>query len=268
MMQRAMQNNDISSKAQIGQNVQIGYGTRIFDSAAIGDNSVIGDHCLIGLPIAGSSAKTAIGPNSVVRSHTVIYQDLEVGPDFQTGHHTLVRDGIRAGVNLRVGSFATLEGDAIIGDYCRFHGYTQVTRGAKVGHFVWLFSFTMLTADPLPPSHFEKPAIVEDGVVVCVGCSVLPGSLLRRGAFVCAGSCTRGEVPPGGVVNGQDGAVVSHVSQLSNRQLGVQHPWMTHFADAYPEAAQPRIRALHQQIMDDIPVYEQMRERRARRQAR
>jgi acetyltransferase-like isoleucine patch superfamily enzyme len=259
-----MQHNDISPNARIGQNVQIGYGTRIFESAEIGDNTVVGDHCLVGLPIAGSSAKTCIGPNSVVRSHSVIYQDVELGPEFQTGHHALVRDGVRAGVNLRIGSFSDLEGMAIIGDYCRFHGYVQLARGTKVGNFVWLFSFTILTADPLPPSHFERATVIEDGAVVCVGCSVLPGTILRRGAFVCAGSCARGEVPPGGVVDGHAGEVVSHVSQLGNRQLGIQHPWMNHFADAYPVAAQPRIRALLQQIMNEIPLYEQARERRGR----
>lgn len=259
---------DISPNASIGNNVQIGYGTRIFDSAEIGDNTIIGDHCLIGLPVAASTARTCIGPDSVIRSHAVIYQGVEVGPQFQTGHHALVRDGVRAGVNLRLGSFSDLEGEAVIGDYCRFHGYVQLARGTRVGSFVWLFSFTILTADPLPPSHFEKATTIEDGVVVCVGCSILPGTILRRGAFVCAGSCARGEVPPGGVVDGHQGEVIAHITQLRNRQLGIEHPWMNHFADAYPEAAQARIRALHQEIINQIPLYKEARSRRKGRLVR
>jgi acetyltransferase-like isoleucine patch superfamily enzyme len=263
-----MQHCEISPNARIGQNVQVGYGTRIFDSAEIGDNTMVGDHCLVGLPVPASTAKTCIGSESVIRSHAVIYQGAEVGPQFQTGHHTLVRDGIRAGVNLRLGSFSDLEGDTVIGDYCRFHGYVQLARGTRVGSFVWLFSFTILAADPLPPSHFEKATTIEDGVVVCVGCSILPGTILRRGAFVCAGSCARGEVPPGGVVDGHQGEVIAHVTQLRNRQLGIEHPWMSHFADAYPEAAQARIRALHQEIINDVPLYKEARARRKRHPVR
>jgi len=260
-----MQNCDISPHAQIGKNVQIGYGTRIFDSAVIGDNVVIGDHCEIGVPLARSSASTLIGSASVIRSHAVIYQDVHVGPEFQTGHHTLLRDGVRAGTNLRLGSFSDLEGACVIGDYCRFHSYVHVGRGSTVGSFVWLFSLVTLTADPLPPSHFETPSTIEDGVVVCVGCTVLPGTLLRKGAFICAGSCARGQVPPGGVVDGHRGDVILHVTQLGNRKLNIVHPWMAHFADAYPAEAQPRIQVLHQEILAQVKDYDQFRARRKRR---
>jgi acetyltransferase-like isoleucine patch superfamily enzyme len=204
----------------------------------------------------------------VVRSHAVIYQDIDVGPRFETGHHILVRDGVRAGVNLRVGSYSSLEGKCRIGDYCRIHGYVQVTRATDIGHFVWVFSWTPLTADPLPPSHVELPLIVEDGVVICVSCTIMPGAVLRKGAFICAGSCARGEVPPGGVVDGHQGDVIAHVSQLSNRKHGITHPWMGHFADAYPPEAQERIRALHREIMEEIPLYEEARARRKPRSRR
>jgi acetyltransferase-like isoleucine patch superfamily enzyme len=260
-----MEYREISPNAYIGKNVQIGFGVRVFDSVEIGDNTIIADHCVIGVPVANNVGKTCIGPNSVIRSHAVVYQDVHVGPEFQTGHHVLIRDGVRAGVNFRLGSYSDLEGETVIGDYCRFHGYVQLARGTRVGDFVWLFSFTILAADPLPPSHLEKPTTIEDGVVVCVGCSVLPGTTLRRGAFICAGSCARGEVPPGGVVDGHDGRLIAHITQLGNRHLGIRHPWMNHFADAYPDAAQPRIRELHQAILNDIPVYKAGRGKRSPR---
>src|ERR1017187_6429148 len=257
-----MQDTFISPNARIGKDVQVGYGTRIYDCVEIGDGSIIGDHCSIGLPIPGSTALTSFGPESIIRSHAAIYQDVQVGPRFQCGHHVLMRDGVRAGINLRIGSFSDLEGQCTIGDYCRFHGYVQLARGSKVGHFVWIFSYTILTADPLPPSHFETACTVEDGVVVCVSCNILPGTVLRRGSFVCAGSCARGEVPPGGVVDGHRGEVVAHVTQLNNRKLGIAHPWMGHFADAYPEEAQPRIKALHEEILADRKAYNEFRAHR------
>jgi acetyltransferase-like isoleucine patch superfamily enzyme len=244
--------------------VQIGYATRIYDDVEIGDGSAVGDHCSIGLPGAANLGPTRIGPGSTIRSHAVIYQDVELGPKFECGHHVLIRDGIRAGVNLRLGSHSSLEGNCVIGDYCRFHGYVQVARDARIGNFVWLFSLTLLTADPLPPSHVETGPSLEDGVVVCVSCTILPGATLRKGAFICANSCARGEVPPGGVVDGHRGEVIAHVTHLQNPKLGIAHPWMGHFADAYPTEAQPRIRALHQQILDEMELYEAFRARRKR----
>src|SRR5882724_26916 len=110
-----MQDTNISPNARIGKDVQIGYGTRIYDGVEIGDGSIVGDHCSIGLPIAGSSASTCIGPESIIRSHASIYQDVQVGPRFQCGHHALLRDGVRAGVNFRLGSYSDLEGECTIG---------------------------------------------------------------------------------------------------------------------------------------------------------
>jgi acetyltransferase-like isoleucine patch superfamily enzyme len=260
-----MTDSCISPNAQIGKDVVIGYGTKIYDCVEIGDRSVIGDHCSIGLPLSSGRGKTVIGPGSTIRSHAAIYQDVELGPRFECGHHVLVRDGVRAGVNLRLGSHSSLEGSCTIGDYCRIHGYVAVARDAAIGHFVWLFSFTTLSADPLPPSHLEAGPTIEDGVVVCVSCILLPGSILRKGAFICAGSCARGEVPPGGVVDGHRGEVIAHVTQLNNRKLGIAHPWMGHFADAYPAEAQPRIQALHREILDQVEQYEEFCARRKRR---
>ena len=243
----------ISPSARIGRNLQIGVGTRIHDGAEIGDDTVIGDYCIVGCPVSGSAAATVIGPGSTIRSHAVVYQDVQTGPGFQAGHHTLVRDGTRAGVNLRIGSFTDLEGACEIGDYCRFHGYVHVGRGSRIGSFVWLYSLTTLTNDPLPPSHLEKPVTIEDGVVVCVGCTILPGAILRQGAFVSAGTKVRGEVPPGAVVAGEPGRVSGHVTSLVNLESGLQHPWMNHFADAYPPEAQERIRTLLEAIRRQRP---------------
>jgi UDP-3-O-[3-hydroxymyristoyl] glucosamine N-acyltransferase len=256
-----MENSYISPGARIGRNVQIGIATRIHECAEVGDDTVIGDYCIVGCPMSGSAATTVIGLESMIRSHSVIYQDVQTGPGFQTGHHALVRDGTRAGVNLRIGSFTDVEGACEIGDYCRFHGYVHVSRGSRIGSFVWLYALTTLTNDPLPPSHLENGVTIEDGVVVCVGATILPGSILRQGAFVGAGTKVRGEVPPGAVVDGEHGRIAGHVTSLINLESGLQHPWMNHFADAYPPEAQTRIRELLEAIRSQKPCRQPRRPR-------
>jgi UDP-3-O-[3-hydroxymyristoyl] glucosamine N-acyltransferase len=241
--------NYIFPDAKIGRRVEIGTGARVYPWVEIGDDTTIGDYCIIGHPIAADAGETVIGAGSTIRSHSVIYRDVQTGPQFQTGHHSLVRDGTRAGANLRLGSFADIEGECTIGDYCRFHGYSHVGRGSRIGNFVWIYSNTILLNDPLPPSHIESPVTIEDGVVVCATAIVMPGAVLRRGSFICAGARAYGEVPPGSVVEGPRGEVVSHVALMAHMETGTSHPWMRHFQDAYPLEAQERIRALGDQIL-------------------
>jgi acetyltransferase-like isoleucine patch superfamily enzyme len=241
----------ISPQATIGANVQIGELTRVYPNVVIGDNTTVDTHCVIGHPAQGrwTGHPVRVGAGSVLRSHTVMYEGSEFGPRLETGHHTLLREGIQAGENLRVGSFSDLEGDCVIGDFARFHSYVHVARGSKIGHFVWLFSLTTLTNDPLPPCDFAAPVTIEDGVVVCVGNTVLPGTILRRGCFITAGSMAKGEIPEGAVVTGNPGRVSFHVSNLMNPQVGLQHPWMNHFRSGYPAHAQERLDALRDAIM-------------------
>ena len=223
------------------------------------DIGQIGDYCIIGHPAGGHWAQKPvhIRRGSTIRSHSVIYQGSEFGPVLETGHHALIREGTIAGQNLRVGSFSDIEGDCEIGDFCRFHGYTHVGRGSKIGHLVWLYSLTTLTNDPLPPSEAEAPVTIEDGVVVCVGAIVMPGEILRRGSFVCAQAMASGDVPPGAVVSGPNGQILTHVSRLMSPQYGLQHPWMGHYRRGYPPEALARISALKEAIITDRDAFMQ-----------
>ena len=247
----------VSPQAQIGRNVAIGYGTRVHPNVVIGDDTRVGDHCVIGEPAGGAWADRplVIGAGATIRSHTVLYGGSRFGPRLETGHHALIREGTEAGCNLRVGSFSDIEGDCAIGDYGRLHGYAHVGRGSRIGHFVWLYSLTTLTNDPLPPSDIAAPVIIDDGVVVCVGATLMPGTVLRRGAYVSAHSVVAGEVPAGAVVSGPHGAIVSHVSMLVHLPSGLRHPWMTHFASHYPAEAQPRLEALRAAILAERAAF-------------
>ncbi|MBI3881579.1 MAG: hypothetical protein HY301_16145 [Verrucomicrobia bacterium] len=241
----------ISPKARIGHNVTIGHGCRIYENVELGENCVIGDCSVIGLPagVAWAGKPLKIGAGSTIRSHAAIYAGSEFGPKLETGHHVLIREGTMAGENLRVGSHADIEGDCTFGDFCRLHSYAHVGRGSHVGHFVWLYSLTTLTNDPLPPSDLHAPVTVEDGVVVCVGVTLMPGTVLRRGCLIAAESSVSGEVPGGAVASGRPATVVSHVAFLRDLAHGRQHPWMNHFAAAYPPHAQARIQALREAIL-------------------
>lgn len=258
-----MQNSDerfpgcsISREARIGKNVSIGYGTVVHQGVEIGEGTRIQEHCVLGADAKDPGAPLIIGPGATIRSHCVIYRGSRFGDRLETGHHVVLRENIRAGANLRVGNFSDIEGDADIGDYCRFHGYVHVGKGSRIGNFVFLFSLTTATNDPIPPSHVPLPVTVRDGAVVCVGATMMPGTEIGEGALISAGSAAFGVIPPGAVIAGKDGRIVNHVGRLFHLPSGTRHPWMRHFKDAFPEAAHPRIEELRKKVMENMSTLE------------
>lgn len=239
----------ISNNSTIGENCKIGDYVKIYDNVVIEDNVRIDDFCTIGYPVNDNSDKLIIPSGSVIRSHTVIYQGSKFESKLETGHHVLIRERTIAGKNLRVGSYTDIEGDCIIGDYVRFHSYVHIGKGSKIGNFVWIYSLCTLTNDPLPPSHIEKPVIIEDGVVICVNSTILPGAVLKYGSFIASGSIVDGIIDPGLVIEGKN-YVRGHVSKLINFEQGIKHPWMNHFYDKYPEQEHQRIKILGNKIVE------------------
>ncbi len=239
----------VSTRASLGANVSVGPGTVIHPDVEIGEGTTIGEHSVLGHRGPGAVEPLIIGPHATIRSHAVLYASSRFGPRLETGHHVVIRERTIAGENLRIGNFSDIEGDCEIGDFCRFHGYAHVGKGTRIGHFVWLFSLTTATNDALPPSALSKPVTVGDGAVVCVGVTLMPGTVLGKGAFISAGTQVQGDIPPGAVVAGPEGRVINHVSRLVHLDSGTRHPWMRHFEKNYPPEAHPRLRQLLEEVM-------------------
>lgn len=237
--------NQISDKAELGTGVKLGFCVRIYDNVIIGDGSEIGDFCSIGHPTKNPAFKgkpVKISSSSLVRSHTVIYEGSSFEERLETGHHVVLREGTFAGKNLRIGNYSDIEGDCLIGDYCRFHGYVHIGKGSEIGSFVWIYSLVTLTNDPLPPSNIFRPVKIDDGAVLAVGVTVMPGSVIGKCALVAAGEKVSGVVRPARVY--ASGADEFIVARLVDWETGKRHPWMNHFAEAYPESARGAIEDL------------------------
>lgn len=243
--------NTVSEKAKIGNNCDIGEFTIVHDDVIIGDNVKIGANCVIGLPTNGNNEKLFIGDDSLIRSHTILYQGSYFEKKLETGHHVLIRENTKAGINLRVGSFSDIEGDVEIGDYTRFHSYVHIGKGSLIGSFVWIYSLVILTNDPLPPSNAFTPVHIEDGVVVCVNSIIQPGIKLQKGSFIPAGSNVNRDLSIGEVFQNNNNNLIS-VNKLVSLKNNIRHPWMIHFKNAYPEEAWEKIEKLKEEILLNI----------------
>ena len=242
----------ISSKAKIGKNVVIAPNAVVYDNVEIGDNVTIGPFCIIGEPARGDFADKplVISDDSIIRSHSILYEGSQYGPGLRVGHSSMLREGIVAGESFQVGSFNDLEGDIEVGRYVRFHSNVHIGRGAKIGNFVWVFPYVVFTNDPLPPSGLKVGVKVEDGCIICTSAVLLPGTVVREGAMIGAMTRGRGEIPSAAVILGFEGKIVGSLRRLHHKETGKAHPWMSHFAGYYPEKVQPDLSQLHSRLLE------------------
>lgn len=95
-----------------------------------------------------------------------------------------------------------LQGDYQFGHYVRLHSNVHVGKGAKVGDFVWLFPYVVLTNDPRPPSEVRQDVTVEDFAAIATMSVILPGVTVGKGALVVAHSSVSRDVDPDCLVAG------------------------------------------------------------------
>jgi UDP-3-O-[3-hydroxymyristoyl] glucosamine N-acyltransferase len=109
----------------IGENVHIGEGTIVYPNVLIESNTFIGPYCILGEPTASfyndpeehKFKKTVIGKNSLIRSNTIIYEDVSIGENFHSGHRVTIREGTRIGMHCRIGTLCDLQGKLNIGNH-------------------------------------------------------------------------------------------------------------------------------------------------------
>lgn len=227
----------IAEKAKLGQNVRVGDYTVIHDNVEIGDNVSIDTHCIIGYPSARSDGKPLkIGSDSLIRSHSVFYEGSEFGPELRTGHHVSVRERTIAGRNLQIGTYSDLQGDLVIGDYCRTHSNVFLAPQSRIGNFVWILPHVVLTNDPRPPSDIWLGVTVEDFAIIAAMACILPGVRIGTRSLVSAGSVVTRDVPADHMVAGNPASVVCKTSELkmTDRPGEAAYPWMHRFHRGYP----------------------------------
>lgn len=226
----------VSENARIGNNVTIGPFTIIYDNTVIGDNSVIEGYCEIGYPTKLAEGQTlVIGKDSLVRSHSIFYQGSSFGDGLSTGHHVTIRERTIAGKNLQIGSLCDFQGDCAIGDYVRTHSKVHMGKHTKIGNFVWIFPYVVLTNDPCPPSNQFFGVTIEDYAVIAAKSVILPGVNIGTHSLVSAQSMVTNDVAPYQVVAGYPARKICETSAIKLKDgSGSAYPWPRHFHRGYP----------------------------------
>lgn len=228
----------ISEKADIGTDVSVGPYSIINDNVVIGAGTTIGSYCELGISSnLSDGSPLRIGKNSMIRSHSLFYESSTFGDRLVTGHRVSVRENIRAGINLQIGTLSDLQGHCIIGDYVRFHSNVHIGQKARIGNFVWVFPYVVLTNDPHPPSEALIGTTVEDYAAIATMSLVLPGVKVGTGALIGAHSLVSKDVESDTVVAGAPAKFICVTSKIKLKYDPdtPAYPWRRHFHRGYPD---------------------------------
>ena len=227
----------VSPHARLGANVSVGPFTIIHGNVEIGDNSVIDGYCEIGYPTPlADGLPLVIGAGARIRSHSVFYEGSRFGDKLVTGHRVVVREKTVAGLAFQIGTMNDIQGDCEIGDYVRCQSNVFIGKMSKVGNFVWLLPYVVLTNDPHPPSNVLVGATIGDYAAIAAMSVILPGVKVGERALVAAHSKVHRDVDPHTVVAGNPARYLCDASKIRLKDGSDQpaYPWTRHFHRGYP----------------------------------
>lgn len=191
--------------------------------AEIGSCSEIQPGAVVGFKYRADAGAAVIGDRAVIRSGTIIYGDVEIGDDFQTGHHALIRERTRMGRFVLVGTQSVIDGNVEIGDFVKIETNVYIPTNVVIGSYVFIGPGVTFTNDrnPLKFRDDYKPEgpILEDGVTIGGGVTLVPGVRIGRDSFVAAGAVVTKDVPPDVLAVGSPARFQPLPSQLKGRNM-------------------------------------------------
>lgn len=226
----------IMGNVSLGSNVTIGKGALIYPNVILGDHVFIGAYCIIGEPKMDyykdpgnyQFETTKIGAESIIRSHTVIYEEVMIGELFQTGHHVTIREQTRIGDNCSIGTLSDIQSEVEIGNHVRLHSNVFVCSFTRIDDYAWIFPSVTMTNDPYPPRGIWVGSHIKEYAVVATGTIILPGKSIGKNSLVGAGSVVTKDVPEEVLVTGVPAKARGSVRDIQDEEGNHVYPWQDH----------------------------------------
>lgn len=154
------------------------------------------------------------GKDNIFNEDVFVKQSLEIN-----GSHSSIDKGFYSTVNTKIGSYTHIGPYVtIIGGkdgYFEAKGFNNIMAGARIicgsDRFDGSGLFGAMIPDELKGTQIIEPVIMEEFSNVGTNAIVLPGSILRKGVLLTAGSLLMGDTEEWGVYKGNPAVLVKKI---------------------------------------------------------
>lgn len=156
------------------------------------------DNIQFGVSYKSFSKAPIIGKNHVIRSNSIIYDDVVIGDNFRTGHNVVIRENTNIGDDVLIGTNTVIEGDCIIGNDVSIQSNVYIPTNTVIEDNVFIGPCACFTNDKYP----VRVDYGLQGPKLRRGCSIggnttfLSNIEVGEGAMVAAGAVVTRSVPP------------------------------------------------------------------------
>ena len=171
---------------------------RSSDDANFLEKSEIQENVSIGVKYKTRSKPPIIGKKALIRSNSIIYDDVEIGDNFKTGHGVLIREKTRIGDNVLIGTNSIIEGQCTLGNNISIQSNVYIPINSIIEDNVFIGPCSCFTNDKYPVriNYDLKGPIIRKGASIGANSTFLSDVEIGEGAMVASGAIVTHDVPP------------------------------------------------------------------------
>jgi len=168
------------------------------DGSDINDPELAKDNVKIGVDYKKFSKSPVLGKNFLLRSNTVIYNDVVIGDNFKTGHNVVIREQTKIGDDVLIGTNSIVEGECTIGSGISIQSGVYIPRKSIIEDNVFVGPCACFTNDryPVRVEYKLKGPQIRKGASIGANTTFLSNIEVGEGAVVAAGAVVTRSVPP------------------------------------------------------------------------
>ncbi|MDR2829456.1 MAG: acetyltransferase [Methanobrevibacter sp.] len=171
----------------------------IFGNKSVLDDSKLAkENVQFGVDYKRLSKYPIIGKDHVIRSNSVIYNDVTIGDDFRTGHNVVIRENTNIGDDVLIGTNTIIEGNCVIGSNVSIQSNVYIPINSLIEDNVFIGPCVCFTNDryPVRVDYDLKGPKIRKGASIGANSTFLSNMEIGEGAMVAAGAVVTRNVPP------------------------------------------------------------------------
>lgn len=159
--------------------------------------SIQSENITIGIKYKRGSKNPKIGKNAIIRSNSIIYDDVEIGNNFITGHGVTIREKTKIGNDVLVGTNTVIEGQCEIGNNVSIQSNVYIPTNTVIEDHVFIGPCACFTNDKYPIRiDFDlKGPIIKKGASIGANSTFLSNIEIGEGSMVAAGAIVTMDIP-------------------------------------------------------------------------